>query len=669
MDRILIISRLNLPLVRRLQVIFFFRGSPLLCSALLVGMTMLGPSAVHAKAKEQAAESASASIIVQAKEAFAKGRLPELERLMAKSQGHLLAAWPDYWRLKLLLGIPSTDGKMMRANVQAFLARHPKHPLREHAQRDWIAALISKNLWSDVAVALESLPPQLTSPGIQCAKAKLGLLPTEPEGQKAQFIHLAAGQETADACLALIEDLAKAEVVALNYLRQRARWAAQVGSDASHGRMIEILRTHAKAHELGARGPDPFKTEAQLGQILKASRVDSLSSLPILARHKKDLTHEQVEYASFAVGAAIWRRSHADAWGLMQEGWSSLGQQPDEALQAAAREAIRRSAWPKLLDIIAAMREPLRTETAWQYWRAIALKETRQKEKSEEILKRLRDDFGFYGMLAQEELGSPVRLPTKSEVTLSAEDQKRLDQDTGIQRSYALLRAGMRAEAVMEWSAAMRGRNDAELIRTALHARKAGFYDRMIAAADRTQEEHDFSLRYPTPFKDTVISAAKKKSLDPWWVLGLIRQESRFIPDVKSSVGAAGLMQIMPATGKMLAKEVGMKNTRNLQLTDVELNVQLGTTYMRQLHDRFDGSALLASAAYNAGPSRAVNWRSALPRRIDGAAFAESIPFPETRDYVKRVLSNAVLYHAVHNGGTVPSLRRLLGEVAPGESS
>ena len=669
MDRILIISGLNLLSVSRFQAILLARGTPLLCSAWVVGVAMLGASAVYAKTKDPTPENTSVAVIAQAKEAFAKGKLPELDRLMAKSQGHLLAAWPDYWRLKLLMGIPSADAKTIRANVQAFLARHPHHPLREHAQRDWITALIAKNLWSDVADAIKSLPAHLGNPSIQCAKAKLGLLPTESENQKAQFASLAIGQETADACLALIEDLAKSEQVSLHYLRQRARWAAQSGSDNSHDRMIQILRLHAKTHDLGARGPDPFKTEVQLGHVLKVSRVDSLASLPLLLKHKKDLTHDQADYAAFAVGAAIWRRSHKDAWPLMQEGWASLGQQPDDALQAAAREAIRRSAWPKLLDIITAMREPLRSETTWQYWQAIAYRETRQHSKSEEILKQLRDDFGFYGMLAQEDLGSAVRLPTKSEVTLSAADQKRLDQDAGIQRSYALVRAGMRAEAVMEWAAAMRGRTDTELIRAAQHARKAGFYDRMIAAADRTQDEHDFSLRYPAPFKDTVMSAAKQKSLDPWWVLGLIRQESRFIADVKSSVGAAGLMQIMPTTGKMLAKEVGMKNFRHVQLTDVDLNVRLGTTYLRQLQDRFGGSALLASAAYNAGPSRAVSWRSALPRRIDGAAFAESIPFPETRDYVKRVLSNAVLYHAVHNGGTVPSLRRLLGEISPGESS
>jgi soluble lytic murein transglycosylase len=298
----------------------------------------------------------------------------------------------------------------------------------------------------------------------------------------------------------------------------------------------------------------------------------------------------------------------------------------------------------------------------------VALRETGHKDLAEVILRDLRDDYGFYGVLARELTGNPMRIPASAAITLSPADEQRLDADAGMQRSYALVRAGLRAEAVTEWSAAMRGRSDAELIRAALHARKEGFYDRMIAAADRTQREHDFSLRFPAPFKETVIPAAKEKSLDPWWVLGLIRQESRFLPNVKSSVGATGLMQIMPATGKMLAKNAGMATSGKFQLSDVNTNVKLGTTYMRQLQDRFNGSALLASAAYNAGPSRALNWRSALPRRIDGAAFVESIPFPETRDYVKRVLTNAVLYHAVHNGGTVPSLKQLLGEVVPNES-
>ena len=615
-----------------------------------------------ATAEKTVADKNPAAPIIAAKAAFEKGRIPELERIIAKHKNHLLAAWPDYWRLRLLLTVPSVDAREMRDQVRGFISRHPDHPLVEAAQRDWINALVKQDLWTEAGEVIRQLNPAINSPQMQCARGRLGLMPPATK-----LNTLVIGNESLETCLGLIETLAMNEQVSAGYLRQRLRWAAQSSQEGTYNKMAEIFRRHAKAHEPGARGPDPLKTELTLGQILRLARNDSLASLESFRRHQKDLTHEQHDYASFAVGAALWRRSHTSAWTLMTDGWKSLSQQPDSNLQNAAREAIRRSAWTRLAEILSAMSESAQAEPTWQYWRAIALKETESVERSREILAGLQDDFGFYGVLARELTGSPVRLPPRPEIKLTANDRQRLDRDMGMQRSYALLRAGLRAEAVQEWSAAMRNRTDIELIQAALHARDAGFFDRAIAAADRTREQHDFHLRFPTPFKDTVLPAAKEAALDPWWVLGLIRQESRFIPDIRSSVGASGLMQIMPATGAMLAKNVGMKNTRQLNLTDVNLNVRLGTTYMRQLQDRFGGSALLASAAYNAGPSRALSWRAALPRTIDGAAFAESIPFPETRDYVKRVLTNAVLYNALHNGGSVPSLRQLLGEVVPGE--
>lgn len=594
-----------------------------------------------------------------------RGRLPELDRLMVKSQGSLLAVWPDYWRLKLLIGIPETQAKAMQAHVQAFLARHPDHPLRETVQREWIGSLISKGLWDDARSALRQLPDTLVSPQITCAKARLGLLPADLPGLETGFSSLAVGNEAGEPCLGLVEELAKNEAVSVGYLRQRVRWAAQIGSDSAFSKAFDIYRTYAKAQQLDTRGPDHMKSESALGQILKTGRTDNLAALKAYQRHQADLSPEQRAYAAFSVGAVLWRRSHPQTWELMREGWSSLTQQPDEMLQTAARESIRRGEWGALLELISAMRASTQKDSAWQYWQAIALLEQKKNSDARAIFKSLAHEFSFYGLLAKEQLGETVKVPASPAVTLSDTDRQKLGQELGIQRSYALLRLGLRAEAIIEWSGAMRHRNDTDLIKAALHAREHNFFDRMIAAADRTQQSHDFTLRYPAPFKDTVVPAAKQRAVDPFWVLGLIRQESRFIPDVRSPVGATGLMQIMPATGKMLAKSTGLRSPNKLQLTDIETNVQLGIHYMRQLHDRFDGSALLASAAYNAGPSRASLWRSNLPQRTEGAAFAESIPFPETRDYVKRVLANAVLYHAVHNGGSAPSLRKLLGEVTP----
>ncbi len=639
---------------------------PLFFSGLLA-TSLAYPIAAQSNTKSAVAE--DAALIVQAKAAFEKNRMAELERIAAKTKGHLLAAWPDYWVLRSRISGPQVQGPEIRQLVERFSRRHAGHPLAERAQQDLIDALAKRGLWEDVFVALREVPSALASAQITCAKSKANLIQSSDRSAASSAAQLAVGKESADACLAMIDYLADNDLVDSTYLRQRLRWASQTAGPAVRGRMLDIFQTYTKGHDRDARGPSPIVSERHLAETLQFTRSNSLQALQTFERYRKGLTQEQAHYAAFAVGAALWQRSHASAWPMILDGWPSVRQQPDLTLQMAAREAIRRYEWQRLIEIIDAMSMSAQQEPTWVYWKAVGLGETQGRQLAIELLQSLRHDFGFYGLLARERLGEPVLIPQPANISLAKAELRRLDKNLGMQRSYVLARAGLRAEAVQEWSAAMRGKSDAELLLAAHHAQEQGLIDRMIAAADRTKQEHDFRLRYPAAFKENVLPAAQAQSIDPWWVLGLIRQESRFIPDIRSSVGATGLMQIMPATGKMLAKNSGIKNPGKLSLTDIDLNVRLGTKYLRQLHDRFNGSAVLASAAYNAGPGRAASWRSALPKPIDGAAFAESIPFSETRDYVKRVLSNAVLYHAVHNGGSAPSLKKLLGEIAPGESS
>ena len=624
--------------------------------ALLGFLTTALAYPIVASATAKPAAHNEAALIVQAKAAFEKGQVTELERIAAKTKGHLLAAWPDFWVLSARITSPNISPRELEQQVQSFVKRHPTHPLAQRARLEWIDALAKRGLWEDVFTALQALPDSLNSSQIDCARAKSALFQSGLFAESAARV--AARQDLSHACLALIGHLAQHRLVDTQYLRQRLRWASQTAGPGSRSRMLEIIQAHAK----------DLSTERTLAETLNLARSNSLQAYESLAKQRKNLSQDQAHYAAFSIGAALWQRSHPNAWPLILEGWPSLSQQPGQVLQMAAREALRRHEWPRLLEIIGAMQPDLQQEPTWRYWKAVGIAETQDSEAAREILSSLNHDFGFYGVLARERLQQPLQIPQAPGKGPARAELRHLDQHPGIQRSYMLIRAGLRAEAVQEWSAAMRGKSDSELLLAARHAQEQGLIDRMIAAADRTREQHDFALRYPALFKDRVLSASQAHSLDPWWVLGLIRQESRFIPNIRSSVGATGLMQIMPATGRMLAKQAGLKNTR-VSLEDVDLNIKLGTKYLRQLHDRFDGSALLASAAYNAGPARAARWRSALPKAIDGAAFTESIPFSETRDYVKRVLTNAVLYHAIHNGGQVPSLQELLGEIIPRPSS
>jgi soluble lytic murein transglycosylase len=152
--------------------------------------------------------------------------------------------------------------------------------------------------------------------------------------------------------------------------------------------------------------------------------------------------------------------------------------------------------------------------------------------------------------------------------------------------------------------------------------------------------------------------------LDENWIYGLIRQESRFIMDARSSVGAAGLMQLMPTTARYVARKLNVPNYSHARLNELDVNLQLGTGYLKMVLDDLDGSPVLATAAYNAGPSRPRSWRASLAQAVEGAIFAETIPFNETRDYVKKVMSNTV-YYAALSQNRAQSLKARLGVIAP----
>jgi soluble lytic murein transglycosylase len=217
----------------------------------------------------------------------------------------------------------------------------------------------------------------------------------------------------------------------------------------------------------------------------------------------------------------------------------------------------------------------------------------------------------------------------------------------GLSRALALIALGLRNEGVREWNFSLRGMDDRALLAAAERACAREVWDRCINTSERTRHEIDLEQRFPLPFRDDVTARAREIGLDPAYVYGLIRQESRFILDARSGVGASGLMQIMPATARWTARKIGLPYTEQL-IADRATNLKLGTSYLKLVLDDFDGSQPLAAAAYNAGPSRSRRWREGAV--LEPAVWAENIPFAETRDYVKKVLSNATVYAALLAG-------------------
>lgn len=328
-----------------------------------------------------------------------------------------------------------------------------------------------------------------------------------------------------------------------------------------------------------------------------------------------------------------------------------------------ARAALRDRNWPKVALVISKM-DPIQAEEgAWRYWKARALKAQKQTLEANTLFAKLSTERHFYGWLAQDELDGFISAPFVTQKPTEVAVQAFADIPA-IKRAVALQRLDFKWEAKAEWALASRAFDDRQLLAAAEFAQRKGWHDLAIVTADKTTELHDFALRYPTPYRNLMKPAASEQAIDEAWVYGITRQESRFMHYAKSGVGASGLMQLMPATAKWIAGKAGIEDYRQDMIHELGTNIALGTYYLRYTLDLMNGQAVMATAAYNAGPSRAKKWMANDP--LEGAIYAETIPFSETRSYVQKVMANAHIY--AHQLGLKSStLKQRLG-IIPGKA-
>ncbi|NOU00444.1 MAG: lytic transglycosylase domain-containing protein [Gallionella sp.] len=416
----------------------------------------------------------------------------------------------------------------------------------------------------------------------------------------------------------------------------------------------------------------PIISKAHPALATQGQRVVALFALQRLSKQSSDLAsyhwaklaayfpanEQQYFYSWLAFEAARKLDDRALQWYKLAE------DAPLSELQSAwrVRMALRAQDWPDVLVSINQMSVQQQKEGAWRYWKARALQKLGSPIEARNLFAPLSTEYNFYGQLATDELGStPVMSAATPSYKPSKEAVSEMMQLPGVQRTLALYRMSLGTDALEEWRWMLRNFNDRELLTAAEVARSNEMYDRAIGAAEKTVNVHDFSMRFLAPYRDALQGHIRDNGLDEAWVYGLMRQESRFVTHARSNVGAAGLMQIMPATARWVAKRLGLKSYRNELIHQLDTNLKLGTYYMKTVLAQFDDSPVLASAAYNAGPGRARQWRGSQP--LEGAIYAESIPFDETRDYVKKVMSNT-LYYAYQFGAAPRSLKQRMGVIA-----
>ena len=612
--------------------------------------------------------------ILLAKDAARTGDRNRLA-LNAPPTGHVLDPYPEYWALSNQL---ARAGDVDFERIRDFLQRNAGSWAAEKLRSEWLRNLGKRGEFGPLLAEY----PKLEQPeqDIKCYHYQARLYSGDPallEEVRPLWFSLV---DTPASCIPVLQALVSEGLISPDETWGRVRRLMEVKRSAGARAVANWLPADQQPapSDLDKAAANPSTWLDRMPANFAASRQGRELVLVALARLARD--DPQGAYArylglnerlpapdrSYALGQIAWQAAtklmpDANAW------FRAVGDTPMSEEQAAwrVRAALRAGDWKTVKAAVEAMPAELRNLPDWTYWLGRAEAALGNREVSRKAFERIAGHPTFYSILADEELGRTFTLPKKARA-ISADELEQTRQAPGIQRALALFRLDMRTEAAREWNWTMRNQDDRFLIAAAQLAQQLGVYDRAINAADRTRSEHDYSLRYLAPYRDRIEPNARQRDLDTGWVYGLMRQESRFVTAARSGVGAQGLMQIMPATGQWVAGKLGMKGYNVGWLQDPDTNVMLGTTYMRMVLEGLDNQPVLASAAYNAGPGRAKRWKDVKP--LEGAIYAESIPFGETRDYVKKVMANSVVYTALLDG-RAPSLKARLGTISASDGS
>lgn len=577
-----------------------------------------------------------------ARDAFRAGDDAALQQAAVALNGSPLAVYADFWQLwRQLKDAPASD-------VRAFLDREQGTYLADKLRSEWLRQLAKKPDW---ALFRQEYPNLIDTSDVelQCDRLQADLAANNTSSLTAakQALWMTAKDQPA-ACLPVINAMQQNGVITDADRWTRLRLALDANAGGLIRYLLQGLGSDISASQLKSLQdtPSSFISQADLSQRSQRELVayaygrwakqDFFAALAQLQTQSAALQdQEPVAWRQIALAAARRFDPDSETWFVRSESADWIDSQRETRL----RTLVRNGLWPDYLRVYARQPANLKDSRVWQYWQARALHEAGDEPSSRRIFARLSSDEDYYGLLSAERLGN-LLAPAMKSIELQAADRDRLAQNPGYRRAFALYRLGQRWEAASEFNWAVRTSDDRLLLTAAEASNDMGWYDRAIFAAERTKSLQDPRFRYLAPYREVTRGYAQDMGLDEAWVYGLIRQESRFAPSARSGVGAGGLMQLMPSTAQWVSNRLGIAYHADIA-NDAGQNVRLGTYYLSHVLAEL-GSPVLATAGYNAGPRRAREWQA--DSALDATRYIESIPFSETRDYVKKVMTNAVHY-------------------------
>ncbi|MHB8742991.1 MAG: transglycosylase SLT domain-containing protein [Sulfuricaulis sp.] len=583
-------------------------------------------------------------------DALKAGQTTRFKVLYKRLDGYILHGYLEYeWLKTRLASTPNAD-------IQRFLAENSQAPISDIIRKEWLWILAKRGDWSTFLNEYHDVDDD---PELQCLRLSHLLKTSDQQATLMAEVEKLwlTDKQSPKACEPVFAAWKKAGYMTSDKIWARIRLAMESRNLQFAGELARYLnpsdriwvRRWQAMHRDPVRGLDhinyPVETPVARmivthGVVLLAYRDPEEAMLRWdQLKHKYLFFGEDDNYVlrNIAVVAAQKQLPQALPW------LTAVSAEPGDELLLLWRvkTALRLGQWELAKRFIAGLSEEQQRDSQWRYWMARILEATGDKEQARTIYASLARDRSYYGFLAADRLGVDYSMQPVS-VDASPEELTAMLARPGIQMAQELYLMGLMTDARRQWNWATRQMNNRELAVAAVIARQWGWDDRAILTVARSDLQDDLELRFPVLYRDVIETNATAYGVDPSWVYGVVRQESAFVPDARSQAGALGLMQLMPSTGRLAGRKLKIPIRGNQALLKIENNLRLGMSYLKDVLGRNNGNEVLATASYNAGPNRVSSWIPAHP--MDADIWVETIPYGETRDYVKNVMSYSTVY-------------------------
>ncbi len=601
--------------------------------------------------------------------AIDKGSWTEYQQLRPGLDDYPLAVYLDYEQLTRQID------RVRPAEARRFIRVSDDTPLPNRFLSVYLHRAGRDRRWNDF---LAVMPDEPNSVELKCYYFRAKLAEGDPlaawEGAERLWIHgksqpkqcdplfeawMRAGQISDDAVWArMLEAFDARESSLLKYVARKGSAELQPWSD----QLLAVYRKPDRMRDRALPAGDARSAQVASHGLARLARYNPALALEYWGgyREELDFSAEQVHAVEYAIArnALLARTEALVAW--LQDGLGRL--QDDDLVEIRLRWALAEQDWPGLDQALELLSDDRREEGVWRYWRAMSLQRRGEGEAARALLAGLAAERGYYSFLAADRLGEPYAFnyqPTLVQQPVPAP----LRELPAVRRIGELHYHDEPNLAYSEWFKVLEDRSDtAERQQLAHLAHEQGWHRLAIDAANKARAWDALDLRFPLPYRETFSRYGGARRVPETELMAIARRESAFFPEVRSPVGARGLMQVMPATGRQVASRLGVAHS-SAALYEVEHNVLLGSAYYRQLLDEFGDNRVLALAAYNAGPHRVDRWRNKPGEEVPVEVWIETIPYRETRNYVQAVLSYNVVFKYLlgEEGGLLTEAERAAG--------